>query len=349
MKKILFLSYLDRNYSRSGALYSALEKYSSDTIAHLQYQPANLRNFYRLINVLRHEDSLDTLVVVMSPSHLLAIIIRPFFKGPIILDAGWPLSDSSEIRAGKLSIRFLMDVLIDRIAMKLADLVLLESKNQKNILKKRKFSFRNEPEVIFTGLVEERFRNYRDQSKRSLLNFNKDDRRLTVVFRGNWNEEAGLERLDEIFSEKSDKFRLIICSSNLPRHYPRQKATLYVSGRMSDEQLAQVFQKSDLAIAQFGESKRIARSIPHKVYEYAYFGIPTICLEDSAAREVFNDNEFYFISYDFLGTFLNQLGENIEDSRKELAKRSLLVRKTYQERCSQKAIAKNFQFLVDRF
>ena len=117
MKGIVFVSYLENKYSRSGVLLSALKKQGSFSVSHFQMKSFQIDNIAKYISFLRELNPLNDLVVVMSPSHMITPLTKCFFKGVVILDAGWPLSDSSRIRKGRFSLTYLKDKLIDYIAM----------------------------------------------------------------------------------------------------------------------------------------------------------------------------------------------------------------------------------------
>ena len=56
---------------------------------------------------------------------------------------------------------------------------------------------------------------------------------------------------------------------------------------LDDNELAILYSSCDLAIVQFGDSSRVERTFDHKIFENGYFGIPTVCLANSAVKEIF--------------------------------------------------------------
>jgi hypothetical protein len=100
MKKgqLIFLSFYDEKYSRSAVLLNANDS---------RFQ----KNFYRLssnsigilrefMKIIKSQKGQIAAVVVMSPSHKVVPIIRFFCRYPLILDAGWPLTDGNASRRG---------------------------------------------------------------------------------------------------------------------------------------------------------------------------------------------------------------------------------------------------------
>ena len=344
MTKVLFLSYLSADYSRSGTLASALGNSSAFKIDFYRIctmsvsEIAKLRKFFK-DNAFNYE-----YIVIMSPSHFLTILVKSFSRAFLILDAGWPLSDASEIRRGTKSLKYLKDLFIDRLSMFWSDIVILESVAQMKALEQKRYRFRRIPQVIYTGIREDRFRSSQRRSNSS--KYEGTPEKLKVIFRGKYNDEAGLEFIQQVFANRKDSFELIICCPDIPEYFKRNKEITFIARYLEDEEIAKLLTNSHLAINQFGSSDRIQRSIAHKVFEYAYFGIPTICRRDSAAEEIFADNQFFYLSQDQLGKFLDQIVTNKRETLKDLSERSKRILNTYQETLSKGAIEKQFSNII---
>ena len=347
MRKIVFVSYLDLHYSRSGVLASAMRKVTS-----LETQVYRLDNFriYELVNFalyLRRLDFETTSILIMSPAQVLTMFARFFFKGSIILDAGWPLSDSSRIRKGVNSFSYVKDLFIDLIAMKISDKVILESRAQVRNLKARRFKFRSEPLVIYTGVLENRFESSKSKRIQSANTRVIKNSKFKVIFRGKYNKESGLEYIQEIFASRCDDWELIVCSADLPSSFPRVSGVRYLTQHISDSELIREFKTVDMALGQFGTESRVKISIAHKIYEYAFFGIPTICIQDTAVEEIFKRDEFYFIKREDLGKFLDSCLEDRNIFAKELQNRSVKIREKYSRACSEVVIAQEFMKIFE--
>ena len=342
MRKVVFISYLDDNYSRSAVLMSALKKDSHCLVEYFRVKSLKLPHLNEFMKYLRDLEVGKTIVVIMSPAHLLTIFARLSFKGSLILDAGWPLSDSSKVRKGNLTFAFFKDSVIDRLAMLLADKVIVESNGQKANLIQRGFKFKSDPKVIYSGLLERRFKfalgKVNELTKKSFSGKNK----LKILFRGKYNSESGLDYIQDIFASRSSFCELIICCPNLPNSFPRIPGVKYLTEQFSDTQLTRVFKDADLALGQFGEDSRVKFSIAHKIFEYSYFGLPTICIKGTAVEEIFESDEFYFVRREDLGRFLDKSLKNKKSFAKDIGKRSVRVREKYSKACSEKVIAQDF-------
>lgn len=130
---MIFISYLDTSYSRSSVyLDDAITR--SFTKIFLKINLPLYSAFKELLNLRHFLCDLNTVIVVMNPCHAFVPIIRLMTKQPIILDAGWPLSDSQKIELKVMSRIFnvMKNYLLDFIAFQTATCVLLESNAQIN-------------------------------------------------------------------------------------------------------------------------------------------------------------------------------------------------------------------------
>ena len=121
----LWVSLYSRNYSRSSTIINA----PSSNVNFLQVS----FKVKALILLVWHIVSNEyRVIVVASPSHILVPILR-FLPGvKVILDAGWPLSDSNLTREISVHawVQGLKNLLVDFIAFKLAHFIIFETKQQ---------------------------------------------------------------------------------------------------------------------------------------------------------------------------------------------------------------------------
>ena len=220
-------------------------------------------------------------IVVCSPSHILVPILRIAGFSNIVLDAGWPLSDSNGTRRRGLDFipRYVKNVFTDFIAFQLARMVFVESEEQLERVSKRFFVQKSKLRVVFTGVNESRFRR-----KKALVPPEVQGRaidRYNVLFRGKYNEESGIEILIKIAAVMKDRVNVIIASdSNLPRlNFPENCFVL--TRPLKDEEIEGLYGISDFSIGQLGSHRRLTRTIPHKFFESAFFGVPYLLSSNS--------------------------------------------------------------------
>ena len=124
----------------------------------------------------------------------------------VVLDAGWPLSDSNQTRSSRFlsKLKSIKNLLIDFLSLQLSTKVIFESPEQvrfsseKFLLKNSKLDF------VYTGVRESRFHNanvYPPEELRGIDTSSVD----IIFFRGKYNRESGIERLINVADRKSTR------------------------------------------------------------------------------------------------------------------------------------------------
>jgi hypothetical protein len=116
--EVLFLSFVGPNYSRSSTLLKSQSELLQKN--YMELPKGILPSFFEIYrNRIRIRKS-DCLVV-MSPCHVLTPILKIISRRPVILDAGWSLTDGLISRGitNKKFLRFLVIAWIDFISFHL--------------------------------------------------------------------------------------------------------------------------------------------------------------------------------------------------------------------------------------
>ncbi len=352
---VVFLSFLDPNYSRS-AVYLNPTKTRFPKHVYLQFnskphliisQAWNLQKLYRLENAI---------FVVMSPCHLLVPFLRMLTKNPIVLDAGWSLTESSLIRENKKNrwIKLIKNYFIDFAAMHFADLVLFESENQIAYSQKKFFLSKNKTKKLFTGFNEDQFVNSiktSDSTNNTSSNTIKKSDRLFGLFRGTYNKEAGLEILAELTIETEDlDIDYMILTNYIPSHIKFSKNTTVITKRLSNKKFKDLYSASDICFGQLSSNDRLINTIPHKAFEAGFFAKPYITADSAGIRELYPfDSQAVFVkspnSENLKALLIKLSGDSV--ARNSL---SINIKKRYEEVASQRVLRERFeQILVERF
>jgi hypothetical protein len=278
---------------------------------------------------------------VCSPCLTISPWLKLFGRKGIFLDAGWPLSDNTH--KGNFHILNLVKNLrihtIERIAFKVSNLIFLESKVQASRVS---LTFKMDPRKLvvgYTGVNESEFE-VEPVKPPELLQISELSKRTTILFRGKINEEAGLERIQELFSNLEDA-TFIMCSSNLTASFPEYKNVITITRNVSFAEMKYLYEISDLTIGQLGSSTRQARTIPHKAFESAYFGKPYLGVNQEALYELFYEEEssLLFSNFEELLSGLKKFLRNGESLNKIGLKAKHIYNKDFnQELLSQKRI-----------
>ncbi len=264
-KSIIFLSYLQSDYSRSGVYFDGLDEDVSAYVAIRSTLFSAILDLWRL----RESTNLkDKVILVMSPSHKITLLARVVLGKEIILDAGWALSEAaiSNKGLGIRQLKLLKNFFIDFISFHSAKIIILESEQEAGYVSKKFMITPRKLRVVYTGLNEFTF-----ESVEKHPNTHKHAR-LQVLFRGKINDEAGIENIlaATLMLEKEPIDFFIVTNKNLS-NYKFSMHTKIVSHYLNSNEMADFYRRSDVCLGQFSESERLGRTIPHKAFESLYF------------------------------------------------------------------------------
>ena len=287
--KILFVSIMEKGYSRTSTYFSSLKSQGHDC-DFFQIEPSNMINELRRIKTELSTN--PEIVVVGSASQLLVIPTILVFKLRPFLDAGWSLFESTIVtreRAGRFNQRACKAYLIDLVATIFSRRVLLESHRQVSWYKKVFFTNTRKCVTLYTGVDEVEFYS-------ELLTNPNPREAFKIVFRGKSNEEAGLDVLakaTKILSEEDVDFLVI---SNLDWSEVNFSARTKVINEYfkSKKSIAAIIVEADLSLGQLSNHPRLGRTIPHKAFESAFLGVPYLSARNSGILEIFQENKEIF-------------------------------------------------------
>jgi len=324
--KIVFLSYSDVSYSRSAVYFGGIELEKT----FIRVKPGLFNSIKVLRKTQERYEYKDTVLVVMSPSHLLAFYFAVFTKFTIVLDAGWPLSDSG----GKGFSRF-KNCLIDYLAFNFADSVILESQAQ---VKHSKEKFRLDSRklhVLYTGFNELEVKGTEMPPE---IQISQDLYKTRVLFRGKNNKEAGLANIVAC-ANLLPEVQFVIATNRFDGKFPRN--VLLITRRLSTNEISWLYQNSDCALGQFGENQRLDRTIPHKLFESMYFGISYLSPPHDGILEILKPKDFIEVIPNKAFQLAAEI-KKIESSPAEFFHASKTLRSTYAKLYSQQALSLEF-------
>ena len=343
--KIVCLSFYDQDYSRGSVYLNSSYVKSYDLF--LNKIDTGLRTSLRMTYLLsKSEKHKNTIFVVLSPSHVLVPLLRLFWRGKIVLDAGWPMTDAAISRSFNLTKpwKLIKSVAIDFMSFWLATRVIVESAAQSKRVT-RLFKVRNSKIfVLFTGF---------DESSISLpgVDFpevaNLDPTKPIVAFRGSSNPESGLDIIAEMSNlPGAEVFNLVICTNTGNPNYIFSPSAHLITRRLSTQEINHIYRVSLILIGQISSNKRLNFTIPHKAYEAGYFEKAYISTDRPAIREVyFSDGAVSFNQKFDAKTLLHSILDLINNSEKRfLLERS--ISRAYRERANQELLGERFIKLI---
>lgn len=343
--KIICLSLYDQTYSR-GSVYLNSNYVKSYNVTFKKIDKglrASLRMTYLLS---RGEKYTNTIFVVLSPSHVLVPVLRLFWRGRIVLDAGWPLTDATISRGLNFTKlwKLLKSVVIDFSSFLLASSVILESEAQSKRVTRFFKIHTSKFFVLFTGFDESSF-SLSEEAFPELASI--DTTKPIVAFRGSSNPESGLDIIAEMSNlPGAEAFNLVICTNTENSNYKFSPSTRLISRRLSTGEIFQIYRQSSILIGQVSSNKRLNFTIPHKAYEAGYFGKAYISTDRPAIREVyFSDGAVSFNQKFDAKKLLHSILDLLNNSEKRfLLERS--ISSAYRERANQELLGEKFIKLI---
>lgn len=336
---LIYLNYESNSYSRSGTHYFFLRNQKRFPVHYLQLRTPLIFNLPKLFRLVKTYSQRPKIFIVMAPANAIAILLRIITRGPIVLDAGWPISDSTFIREKSIFLK-IKSFLLDLLTFWAAELIFLESKSQLEFCSKRYRFAKNKFTVSYTGfnelqMLEEKASSFNE--RKLLMDIPaKFIEKGYIFFRGKLNSESGLENLMEVANQYG-KYCFVIASPGLDAHIPENVVVL--SGWLDWQSLSALYRNAAVVIGQTSSAKRIRRTIAHKVYEAAFFGKAYISAESPALLELFeNETSILFCrpdDYKDLGLKIEFLMENAK--LRESMGASMLEK--YEKFASQRIIA----------
>jgi sensor histidine kinase YesM len=273
-------------------------------------------------------------VIVMSPCHKLTIPLR-FFTRKIILDAGWPLSESNFTRRvnWQTPIRVVVNYLTDFLSFHFAERVILESKAQKRYVRRMFLVGESKLDSMFTGLNEEAFLNS-SPLEIPELEFSINKKKRMILFRGKWNLESGLDSLSRMSYLFGTDVLIVVASTNLPNSITfNEMNTLIIRRELEYHEIANLYKAARVTLGQLSNHSRLSRTLPHKVFESAYFAKPYITSKNPGICEFLSEDSAIFLTSDSDVENVNKINNLLlEDSKLKTLSRN--IRNDYDRTCS---------------
>ena len=340
--KVIYLSYLDQRYSRSGVHLTYLKSNSNEISTEFVTLRLPLKvNLFMLGRLVWENRKNKCVYLVMSPANAILILLRILTRKKIILDAGWPSLDSTKIRSNSKS-RLMKSYFLDLICFHLASLVLLESEAQISRCQKSFLIRRKKLEVVYTGFNEIAFIQECKGGDRVSVEVDEvieQSSDLTfVLFRGLDNAEAGLGNLVKAAKDLPSVF-FCLASPNT-KIQPTTKNLVVIKNWLNANDMKALYGRANFVLGQLGDLPRNAWTIAHKVFEAGYFGKALISSHSLALEEVFTEGRdmLFYSSSQGLSELITKLVE-VDEIRNSLETE---IKLTYNKKISQQRISQSF-------
>ena len=345
-EKYVFISYLDSDYSRTSVFLTDTRK---ENYYFWKVQGTKLGKLRSLIALSMKFSTARTTFIVMSPCHSLVIPLRFLTLRPIILDAGWSLTEALQVRdlSRKHFANKILTYIIDFLSFHLSKISLFESNHQCTWIQKKFLLRKSKTLSIFTGFNEFRYANLNpvmpaELSERS--EFQED----YVLFRGSFTNEAALDLLCKISQARKILGKKFVIATNRDFDYFKKcENVILIHRKLSESEIKFLYLNCSLAIGQLRNTLRLANTIPHKAFEAAYFARPYLTADATGIREFLSsDNQAIFTKSEDVEVLADVLSKAIED-RNQLINTGVMANTRYIQVASQEKLQDQFSHILN--
>lgn len=239
------------------------------------------------------KDDYDFLVVGY-PGHPTVWLAKLISNRPVIFDALCTMEEGvviSRSQAGFLGLYATYIRFIDWLAVRCADIILVETEAQRDFFIKKFKGTHNKTKVLYIGADNDVF--YPDQSIKNKSEF-------TVVFRGQFLPEAGVNHIIEaakILENNKINFLLIgqgflkeqiVHLINILR---LSNLEMILSEGVALDDFRKIMSTCHLSLGQLENHERLARTVPHKCYESMAMKLPYVTARTRPVAEILKEGE----------------------------------------------------------
>ena len=344
--KICYFGIYKPDLSRNRIYISGLKKKGIDVIE-CRDDGGRFAKYWNLWRKHRLIKNKYEAMIVGYPGHIMAPFAKIISRKIVIADLLGSFKDAQIHSHNSGAFRRLKDSIIDWMAVKFSDTVLLESEAQRDFFIKR-YGNLKKFKVLYTGVEESVF----CQNGIS----RKEGSSKIILFRGRLTPESGIFHIlksAELLKERKDIiFRIVGFHYQLGQQVKdiiKEKKLANVElvyDYLSDNALFEKMKDASISLGQFESSPRLDRTIPHKVFESMIMKIPLITAHSPAVGELLKDGEdcIFVRRADpaHLAEKISFLADNPE-IRKKLADNARFV---YDKKCSTEVLtAKLFDII----
>jgi hypothetical protein len=284
----MYVSTLEPEYSRSGVFFNA----DPGEKIFIKFPSGKLKQIQEIFRLKKIYKPNDACIILMSPNHLLAPLFRALTNYQVILDAGWPLSDSTRfVPSRRKKHRHLVNSVIDKTSFTLANKVILESKAQVKFVKEEFQVQESKLFDLFTGFNEVDFEGALTNPRiPNECDYEIFLNRPFVFFRGKYNSESGLDLIIESAKLTQDEVFFVLVTNTAIRNCPEN--VIAINRFVSKEELVWLYANCRLVLGQMSDSGRLEKTLPHKLFEASFFSKCYISPSSPALLELLDEDSF---------------------------------------------------------
>jgi hypothetical protein len=319
----IYVSSLSKAYSRSGVYFAS----DPGPRLFVQLEESKYKRILQVLKLKKIYSSQTTKIVVMSPNHESVIFFKLLTSFPVVLDAGWPLSDATINSYKPINIyRRVISFMIDLVSFKMANIIILETYAQAKRVNSRFLVRFRKIRVVYTGVNESEFS--REPSAlikpKELIGKNQNDLPI-VLFRGKNNLEAGLNLVIESAELIKECAHLVIATNQTISGLSNEATQ--ITRFLSSEEISWLYTHAEVVLGQVSDNHRLNFTIPHKFFEAAYFAKCYVSTPSLGILEIVDKNFFIPVLEHSKQGIAESVIRALEDSQLRLTSGKLLNQK----------------------
>ncbi|MEK7669399.1 MAG: glycosyltransferase [Patescibacteria group bacterium] len=289
--KICYFGTYNSEWGRSRIYIKGLKKNGVE-ILECRDDSKGFLKYWKLFKEHSKTKNFYDFLIVGYPGHAVVWFAKLLSNKKVIFDALCTMEEGvmiSRQQYNVLSIKYYYIKFIDWLAVKCADIVLVESEEQRKYFE-NKFGKNSKYKVVYTGADNSVFYPNPSIKKREIF---------TVLFRGKFLPEAGVKYIIEtvkLLEDQNVDF-LIVGNGWLEKNIKKQiqnfklKNLEFISGNLSYNELRTKMLECHVSLGQFEYHERLKRTIPHKCFESLALGLPYITARTAPITEILKDGE----------------------------------------------------------
>lgn len=294
--KICYFGIYQKDYCRAKNTITGLRK-SGVEVIEVQDRTPGLRKFWNLYQQHKKVRNNYDIMIVGFPGQIIMPFAKLISRKPIVFDAFASMYDGNVFdrkNCNPHSPKALWYYCMDWLSCALADRVLLDTKEHAQYFIK---TFRINPKkliVVYHGI---------DDTLYHPLNLPKEEKHFLAVFYGYITPLHGIEYVLKAMKKlEKENIRLWIIGGG--QDYKKMKEFAMDELKlpnvdffpvMPPEKLMDFIGSANAGLGIFGNTDKVERVIPNKVYELMAMGIPVITSDTPAIREKFSHKENIYL------------------------------------------------------
>jgi glycosyltransferase involved in cell wall biosynthesis/4-amino-4-deoxy-L-arabinose transferase-like glycosyltransferase len=343
--RFLYFGIYDPDFSRNRIYMRALRG-AGHEVSECRDAARGPMKYIRLAYRLWMARGIYDVLLVGYPGHAVVPIAQLLSQAPVVADLLGSLSDAVARSHGGGPFERMRLTLIDWLAVRSADSVLVESEAQRAYMTSR-FGGADKYSVVYSGCDEAVFAPRPNGAQRK--------EKCVVLFRGRLTPESGimyiLDAAERLRVEPSIQFRIIgygrLLGAVKDRLSERQLTNVeLISEHLTFERMHDLMLDATVSLGQFESNDRIERTIPHKMFESMSMGIPYITAHAPAASELLEDDVSALMVPQADSTAIADAILRIKNDPSLGQRLSREARHVFQEKSSQRVVAHSIASIV---